>query len=150
MKANTPYIIALPGNHWGAANDLSGKTIKFIGSGEVKKSVPAVVTASKYRFVGDTRADATENIYCINATGNKFELKATGGSPAFRPFFKPDIFDRTVTSLGIGDGGGTTGINDVRSKTDEVRGEIFDLQGRHVVQPTKGIYIVNGKKHIIK
>lgn len=43
----------------------------------------------------------------------------------------------------------TTGINDVSANTME-HGDAYDLQGRHVSQPTKGIYIVNGKKVIIK
>ena len=46
--------------------------------------------------------------------------------------------------------GGTTGINEVRSQMSEVRGNIYDLQGRRVAQPTKGLYIVNGKKVVIK
>ena len=44
----------------------------------------------------------------------------------------------------------TTGIQDVRSKMADVRGDIFDLQGRKVANPTKGMYIVNGKKVIVK
>lgn len=43
-----------------------------------------------------------------------------------------------------------TGINDVRSKMADVRGEYFDLQGRKVAQPTKGLYIINGKKVVVK
>ena len=150
MKANTPYIIALPGNHWGTAYDLSGKTIKFIGSGEVKKSAQTVVTGSNYRFIGNTQAVSTENIYCINAAGNAFDLKASGGSAAFRPFFKADIFDRAITSLAINSGGAVTGINeieDVRSKKDDV---YYDLNGRRVLYPKKGVYVVNGKKVVIK
>ena len=154
MKANTPYIIALPGSHWGTENDLSGKTIKFIATdAEVKKSVAAVVTGSNYRFVGNTRAVTTENIYCINDAGNKFELQATGGSPAFRAYFKADIFDRSVDALGIGSGiGGTTEINEVRGKTEEVRDSYYDLSGRRLdKQPTaKGIYIHHGVKVVIK
>ena len=48
------------------------------------------------------------------------------------------------------DDGETTGISDVRSKTSDVRGEYFDLQGRRIAQPTKGLYIVNGRKVVIK
>ena len=44
----------------------------------------------------------------------------------------------------------TTGVNDVRSKMADVRGDFFDLQGRKVANPTKGLYIVNGKKAIVK
>ena len=49
--------------------------------------------------------------------------------------------------LGFGD---TTSINDVRCQKEDVRGEYYDLQGRRVSQPTKGLYIVNGKKVVIK
>lgn len=155
MKANTPYIIALPYDHWGAAYNLNGKTIKFIGMNvEVPSSAQAVITCSNYRFVGETKAVSTENIYCINAAGNKFELKATGGSKAFRPFFKNGTYDRTSSSLPayltIGTEGISTGIQqieDVRSKKDNV---YYDLNGRRVLYPKKGLYILNGKKVIMK
>ena len=42
----------------------------------------------------------------------------------------------------------TTGITDVRSNTENVRGDFYDLSGRRVAKPTKGLYIVNGKKVI--
>ena len=51
--------------------------------------------------------------------------------------------------------GGTTGVDDVRCKKEDVRGEIYDLQGRKVSESgiqnsefKKGLYIVNGKKVI--
>ena len=46
-----------------------------------------------------------------------------------------------------------TGIDEV---VDEVKGEnskvkdVYDLSGRKVTDPTKGIYIVNGKKVLLK
>jgi hypothetical protein len=46
--------------------------------------------------------------------------------------------------------GNTTGVNDVRSKMDDVSGEYYNLAGQRVAQPTKGIYISNGKKVIVK
>lgn len=48
------------------------------------------------------------------------------------------------------DFGGTTGIDEVRGKMEEVRGEYYNLAGQRVAQPTKGLYIVNGKKVILK
>lgn len=44
----------------------------------------------------------------------------------------------------------STGIDDVRSMKEDFRGDVFDLQGRRVENPTKGIYIINGKKTVIK
>ena len=42
-----------------------------------------------------------------------------------------------------------TGIEDVECESDNVK-TIYDLQGRKVEVPTKGIYIVNGNKVLIK
>ena len=43
----------------------------------------------------------------------------------------------------------TTGVADVRSKKEEVRGEYFNLAGQRIGQPTaKGLYILNGKKAV--
>lgn len=52
-------------------------------------------------------------------------------------------------AINFGDGG-TTGIVELRNQMEEVREGIFDLSGRRVENPTKGLYIVNGKKVIIK
>lgn len=41
-----------------------------------------------------------------------------------------------------------TAVNEV--KTTNNTNVVFDLQGRRITQPTKGLYIVNGKKVIIK
>jgi hypothetical protein len=44
-----------------------------------------------------------------------------------------------------------TGIHDVRSQMEDGRSDIFDMQGRKVQSPTKkGIYIINGKKVVIR
>ena len=48
------------------------------------------------------------------------------------------------------DFGGTTGINEVRGQKEEVSGEFYNLAGQRVANPTKGLYIVNGRKVIIK
>ena len=34
--------------------------------------------------------------------------------------------------------------------TDNQKAVIFDLQGRRIAQPAKGLYIVNGRKVMIK
>ena len=44
----------------------------------------------------------------------------------------------------------TTGVDDVRSKMSDGRSEYFNLAGQRVAHPTKGLYIVNGKKYVIK
>jgi hypothetical protein len=45
----------------------------------------------------------------------------------------------------------TTGLSEIKNTNlTNNTNEFFDLQGRKVAQPTKGLYIVNGKKVIIK
>ena len=43
----------------------------------------------------------------------------------------------------------TTGINNVQPVAEKKNDVIYDLQGRRVTNPSRGIYIVNGKKVVI-
>ena len=44
---------------------------------------------------------------------------------------------------------GTTGVEEVKGESGEVK-TVYDLQGRKVENPSKGIYVINGKKVIVK
>jgi len=49
--------------------------------------------------------------------------------------------------------GGTTGISDASPLNDNgemINDNVYDLQGRRVEKPTRGLYIVNGRKFVIK
>ena len=46
--------------------------------------------------------------------------------------------------------GDVTGISEMKAMRNVGRETFFDLQGRQVTQPTKGLYIVNGKKVVLK
>ncbi|MBQ8655595.1 MAG: leucine-rich repeat protein [Prevotella sp.] len=46
--------------------------------------------------------------------------------------------------------GETTGIESLTPTLSQGEGAVYDLQGRRVENPTKGIYIVNGKKVVIR
>ncbi len=46
--------------------------------------------------------------------------------------------------------GNTTGVENIEHGTLNMEHSVYDLQGRRVSQPTRGLYIVNGKKVIIK
>ena len=46
---------------------------------------------------------------------------------------------------------GVTGVNEItNTNLTNNTNDIFDMQGRKVAQPTKGLYIVNGRKVIVK
>lgn len=42
----------------------------------------------------------------------------------------------------------TTGIDDVQRSQFKLQGDVFDLAGRRIAEPTRGLYIQNGKKVI--
>ena len=46
--------------------------------------------------------------------------------------------------------GKSTGLNDVRAKLSEVSGDVYNLNGQRVTSPRKGLYIMNGKKVVVK
>ena len=48
--------------------------------------------------------------------------------------------------------GETTGISDATrlNNKEQIINNVYDLQGRKVAQPTKGLYIINGRKVVIK
>lgn len=45
--------------------------------------------------------------------------------------------------------GDVTGISTVKTATS-IDGNFYDLSGRRVTKPTKGLYFVNGKKVVMK
>ena len=47
-------------------------------------------------------------------------------------------------------GGEATGIDNLTPALSEGEGVVYNLRGQRVAQPTKGLYIVNGKKVVIK
>ena len=46
--------------------------------------------------------------------------------------------------------GNTTGIKGIKNVDELMNGKFYNLQGQEVKNPTKGIFIVNGKKVILK
>ena len=77
--------------------------------------------------------------------------KATSGTlRANRAYLSTD-FDVTTTSapaLSIDWGEGTTGIQNIERTV--IDNQYYTLDGRRVVEPTKGLYILNGKKVVVK
>ena len=65
-----------------------------------------------------------------------------------------DEVDSSVNGVKLGAGyrfdfGGTTGVSELKTQNGNVK-TMYDLQGRKVENPSKGIYIINGKKVYIK
>lgn len=99
-------------------------------------------TSIDYGYTNDNlpKDNKTELTITLPADKNFFQLR---GQVANRDFIK--ITSLTITKVG---GDEETNINEVEAETEEV---IYDLTGRRIDEITEaGIYIVNGKKTLIK
>lgn len=101
----------------------------------------AYETSIDYGLTSDNlpKDNKTEVTITLPTDENWFFLR---GKVANRDFIK--IASLTITKIG----GEETGINEITTDTEEV---IYDLTGRRIDEITEaGIYIVNGKKTLIK
>ena len=96
------------------------------------------------------------NVYVLNYKNTKglafYKLSSNGTIKANKAFLKANSsaaanaffnFDFDATSTGVG------GIN-AQDSEENADDKVYDLQGRRVANPVKGIYIVNGKKVLMK
>ena len=44
----------------------------------------------------------------------------------------------------------TDGIEEMEGQTSETETAIYDISGRRIANPNRGIYIMNGKKYLVK
>ena len=63
-----------------------------------------------------------------------------------RPNMTNDRLQASTASVSVN--GYATGIGSLDAEME--RGEVYDMNGRRVLQPAKGVYVINGKKIIIK
>ena len=101
---------------------------------------------------GTTAWDGTTGYTYYYVANDKFH-KATSGTlqsgKAYLKVANGEVPTAPVLNF-VFDLGETTSIADVRSNKAEVSGEVYNLNGQRVAQPTKGLYIVNGRKVVIK
>ncbi len=131
---------------------------------DVKKADPVRTTVSSLSFLGTyqqiTGLNSTADFvyYCFMQTGEqagKF-VKITNAVDVnpFRAYMELPASESLARVLDLNFGeGGATGIGSLTPNPSSI-GEgnvgVYDLQGRRVLYPKKGLYILNGKKVIIK
>jgi len=109
---------------------------------------PSDVTGNKLT-TGATTADGTQYILANGTSGVGF-YKATPDSEIAAGVAYLVSPSGSAPYFIFGIEGGTTGIDAVQGSEFTVNGEYYNLAGQRVAQPTKGLYIVNGKKVVIK
>lgn len=91
------------------------------------------------KLVHGTYVLSGQSFYFVNS-----DVKAD----AFRCYFKP-LFSGIKNFGFVEDEDGTVGINGIENDGDMNDAVIYDLTGRRVKSPVRGVYIVNGKKMVV-
>ena len=94
----------------------------------------------------ETVADGTQYILANGEDGVGF-YKATNTIPARKAYLVSPV---GANFLSFSFDGDATGIEKVENAAVNANGTMFNLAGQRVAQPTKGLYIVNGKKVVVK
>ncbi len=142
ISANVPVLVK--------ATKASDEQV-FEGVEVVAPTEDVKVAGNNVSFIG-VYAPATvqENDYFI-ANGKLFMSTGETSIKAFRAYIDAQgLAPEARISFFID--GETTDISDalrLNDKAESVK-NVYDLQGRKVVHPTRGLYIVNGKKVIVK
>lgn len=138
ITANVPCFIKV-------ASDFTSATIENV---TIATGTPEKVISGDFKLVGTySTMDIPNECYFVS---NNNLYKSTGSShiKPFRAYFTGVV--PAGARIMFWDDEDVTAVTEVRSNMDDVKGEYFDLQGRKVTNPTKGLYIVNGKKVILK
>ena len=110
-----------------------------------------------YLFVNPdpTKTEAENAAVKMDALGNN----ADGGADLRYVCFRQTKLNAAYAGLRVAktwedavmyNSGGATAISRVEARQKAANGEFFNLSGQRVAQPTKGLYIINGKKVVIK
>lgn len=155
--------------------DANSVTVNFnrVAAGTIAANVPVVVTATKasteqviegvtivkpaaevkvegtfFDFVG-TYAPMTVAIGDYFISGGKlYKSAGTTSMKAFRAYLQ-DKSNGEVTNVKLNIDGVATAISEINADVQE-SGAIYNLAGQRVSKATKGIYVINGRKVVVK
>jgi hypothetical protein len=161
MEANVPYIVAVPDNYWGSAWDLRGKRIVWSAENAViKPDAIAYTSGQEMLFGGTTAQTSVSDAYLLNSEGSMFQSTTEGTVAAFHAYFTDiDGSGAAARSFSIRiDDGQTTALQPSSSIVlpSSSTLPVYNLSGQHVTTRShlgnlrKGVYIVDGKKLIVK
>lgn len=108
----------------------------------------ATIGESGVTQFGTARAVAADGSQFALQGGELKQFNAGATIGAFRVYYT-GLSSASPAIAIFEDGEGTTAIKAIRNG-EIVDGTVYDLQGRRVLNPTKGMYIINGKKVILK
>lgn len=138
MDATVPQIYTIEHDEMFAINE------RPLAEGIVKLGVK-VATDGQFSITAP-RNDFSSIILIDNETGMETDLTAGGYAFSVKAGSYDNRFELRLTNSGV-----QTGIATLDEEATETSSSIFTLDGRQIVTPAqKGVYIMNGKKVIIK
>ena len=152
LSANTPVLV----NATGSAEGTNYKFVSTATSGDAATGSSDQTSGALTGVFSDktfgTEITSYDNIYILNKIDDSvgFYKAASGKMGANRAYL-------TATNVPAGarlgivfDDDETTGIENLTPTLSKGNGAYYNLSGRRVAQPTRGLYIMNGKKVVIK
>ncbi len=134
----------------------AGTGLLLKGTGSETYDIPTAASGTSYEWgeetdnnmlIGVTEdTEIPENTYLI-LVGGVFYIANAGTLPAGKAYLQ--LFNG-ARQYNITFDSETTSINSVQGAEPNVQSEVYNIAGQRVAQPTKGLYIVNGKKVVIK
>lgn len=163
LHANTPYLIRVKKTLSAEAKD-EARAMNLALSTKLCLAEEKVYDCSSlyktFTFGGIYNKTAVEDLpgaYAISSDGIWHPMSAGSSLKPFRIYMKIENRDGTPFQPDAAEAGirirvagedNATGI--VETEGDNGKAEIYDIAGRRVQNPAKGIYVVNGKKTVIK
>ena len=162
INANVAYVISMPNSsEYPGEYILAGNVTFSAENAPIPETEPEMdESADRAMAPAFQRMEVNEYIYALNVG------EARGGHPEgsvfeknyreVRPFeaFTMHFGDNGSRFMSIADmlDGGVTGIEELKDgKIEELKSESwYDLNGRRVLSPSKGVFIQNGKKIVVK
>ena len=129
-------------------NVPAGTPVLLYKDGGTTEDIPVMTGAA----VATTDGDYT-NMILNNVGGNIGFYFANGQTVAANRaylHFNSSLAPDALAPMMMVFDGEATGISEIKTMRNAENEIFFDLQGRKVAQPAKGLYIVNGKKVVIK
>lgn len=162
IVAGKPYLVKVENDLDFSTQAISNVTVSKTLQPFTSTNVDFVPTLGKTLITGPEGDESNEKAVLFLAAGNKLVNPTVVNDPAkaasymkgFRAYFrlKGDAANAASFNLDFGNGE-TTGINSLTSEpSSNGEGTIYSLDGRRLSSKPaqKGVYIVNGKKMVIK
>ncbi len=159
MRGVTAYAAKYQDGHIALTpvTNVPANTGVIIEAAKNNYKVPVIESAESIASVNDllvsngTVTGNSSTIYALGKKGDKvgfMRVKTDVTIPSGKAYLViPTAGARDFIGFADDD---VTGVNVVKGQMEDERSEYFNLAGQRVAQPTKGLYIVNGKKVILK